>query len=180
MTKSVASVAAAAAASVVLMVGGTASASPVRATGVFGESAGAYTYNSAFVPVGSRAHVHAVATGAGTTVVTLHAYGLLPDREYGAHAHVANCGPLPTDAGKHFQYVQGGASDPAFANPDNEIWLDFTTDDEGNGQAMTVLDWQFPADRRAHSVVIHDHHTATASGTAGTAGPRYACLTVAF
>ena len=72
--------------------------------------------------------------------------------------------------------------DPAYANPDNEIWLDLTTDGDGNATAQAVQRWQFPNAQglSAHSVVLHDHHTATASGAAGTAGPRYGCLTVAF
>jgi Cu-Zn family superoxide dismutase len=172
-------VAALAAAGVVAF-SGTASASPVHTAATFGVTAGSYNYDSTYVPAGARAQVERVETGDGRTIVTLQVFGLLPDRDYGAHAHKFACGPLPTDAGGHFQYVQGGASDPAFANEQNEIWLDLHTDAEGDGSAMTIVDWQFPADRRAHSVVIHDHHTATGEGTAGTAGPRYACLTVAF
>ncbi len=45
--------------------------------------------------------------------------------------------------------MTGGATDPAFANPDNEIWLDLSTDGDGNGSAQAVVDWQFGADRRA-------------------------------
>jgi superoxide dismutase, Cu-Zn family len=158
-----------------------AAASQIRAEGAFGETAGAYSYNAAFVPVGSSARVQAVSTASGKTIVTLHVWGLVPNREYGAHAHKLACGSDPAAASGHFQYVVGGASDPAFANEDNEIWLDFTTDEFGNGSAQTVLDWQFPADRRAQSVVLHDHHTDHGTpGTAGTAGPRYGCLTVGF
>ena len=161
----------------------TATAQPVHTAVTFGVTPGAYAYNLTYVPSGARASAHAVATGDGRTIVTLHVFGLLPERDYGAHAHVAACGPLPTDAGGHFQYKQGGANDPAFANPRNEIWLDLHTDGEGNGSSKAVLDWQFPGepgDRRAHSIVIHDHHTSSDPGTAGTAGPRYGCLTVAF
>ncbi|MEP6665974.1 MAG: superoxide dismutase [Nocardioidaceae bacterium] len=144
------------------------------------------SYNTAFVPAGSSARVRGIYTGSGGTVVTLHVWGLVPNREYGAHAHRFVCGATdPLAAGGHFQYnpdpVQPSVN-PEFANPDNEIWLDFTTDGTGSGSAQTVVDWQFPntAGQRAHSVVIHDHHTATGSGVAGTAGPRYGCLTVAF
>jgi Cu-Zn family superoxide dismutase len=158
-----------------------AAASQIRAGGAFGETAGAYSYNAAFVPVGSSARVQAISTASGKTIVTLHVWGLVPNREYGAHAHKLACGSDPAAASGHFQYLVGGASDPAFANPDNEIWLDFTTDELGNGAAQTVLDWQFPVDRRAQSVVLHDHHTDHGTpGTAGTAGPRYGCLTVGF
>jgi Cu-Zn family superoxide dismutase len=168
---------------VIVAIGTTATAAtamPVRTAVTFGVTPGAYAYDLTYVPSGARATAHAVATGDGRTIVTLQVFGLLPDREYGAHAHVAACGPLPGDAGGHFQYVPGLANDPAFANPSNEIWLDVHTDSEGNGSSKAVLDWQFPADRRAHSIVIHDHHTSSDPGTAGMAGPRYGCLTVAF
>jgi Cu-Zn family superoxide dismutase len=172
-------VAALAAAGVVAF-SGVATASPVHTAATFGVTPGSYSYNTTYVPAGARAQVQAVATADGRTIVVLHVYGLVPDRDYGAHAHKFACGPLATDAGGHFQYVPGGATDPAFANAQNEIWLDLHTDSEGDGSSMTIVDWQFPADRRAHSVVLHDHHTDTEEGTAGTAGPRYGCLTVDF
>ena len=140
------------------------------------------SYNTTFVPPGSTARVRGIYPASDRTVVTLHVWGLAPNREYGAHAHKYGCSSTdPIAAGGHFQHVEGGASDPGYANPDNEIWLDFTTDGEGNGAAQAVVDWQFPAERRAQSVIIHDHHTATGpAGSAGTAGPRYGCLTVPF
>lgn len=158
-----------------------AASAQVRTEGTFGQTPGAYSYNASFVPSGSKARVQAVYTASGKSIVTLHVWGLVPNREYGSHVHKFACGSDPLAAGGHFQYVPGGASDPAFANAQNEIWLDFVTDDEGNASAQAVVDWQFPSDRRGGAVVIHDHHTAEGTpGTAGTAGPRYACLTVAF
>jgi len=170
-----------------LVIGAAAGAGPAQAAaakahaeGAFGLDDGAFTYNPA-VPAGARARVRAVYTASGQTVVTLHVWGLLPDRHYGAHAHQNACGPLPGDAGVHFQHIIGGATDPAFANPDNEIWLDLSTDADGNGSAQTVVRWQFTPDRRAGSVVIHDRHTTHGvPGQAGTAGPRHGCLTVGF
>jgi superoxide dismutase, Cu-Zn family len=157
-----------------------ASAAAVRAEGSFGVDDGAFTYNPA-VPVGARARVQAIYTSNGQSVVTLHVWGLQPDRHYGAHAHQNACGPLPADAGGHFQHIIGGAADPAFANPDNEIWLDLSTDADGNGSAQTVVGWQFTPERRAGSVVIHDRHTTHGvPGSAGTAGPRHGCLSVEF
>ena len=135
------------------------------------------------VPAGATARVQAVYNAAGDSIVTLHVRGLLPNHEYGAHAHKAACGPTnPLDAGGHFQNVVGSPTDPAFANPVNEIWLDFTTDSEGNGAAQTVVPWQFSPTRRAGSVMIHAEHTHTGGqdGTAGNAGARLACLTVGF
>jgi Cu-Zn family superoxide dismutase len=130
------------------------------------------------VPAGARAEV---VTGPrdGGTVVLLRVTGLLPDRDYGAHAHVNPCGPDPADAGPHYQHVQGGATDPAFANPRNEIWLDFTTNANGRGEAAARVDWQF-GERRAGSIVLHEEHTHTGPGEAGTAGARLGCFTVQF
>ncbi|WP_367134425.1 superoxide dismutase [Saccharothrix sp. HUAS TT1] len=130
------------------------------------------------VPAGARASVVVAPIGGGT-VVMLRTTGLLPDREYGAHAHVNPCGPTGADAGAHFQHVQGGATDPAFANPRNELWLDFTTDAHGRGYAVARVDWRF-GERRAGSVVLHEEHTHTEPGHAGTAGARLGCLSVPF
>ena len=117
------------------------------------------------------------------TIVALHVRGALPLHEYGAHAHAAACGPLGTDAGGHFQNVLPPtgtpAGDPAYANPTNEIWLDFATDEYGNGHARSVVAWQ-PSERRPMSVVIHASHTSSEPGTAGTAGARLGCLSVGF
>ncbi|MCE6995790.1 superoxide dismutase [Saccharothrix sp. S26] len=131
------------------------------------------------VPVGARAEVVVAPIGAGGTVVWLRTSGLLPDRDYGAHAHVNPCGPAPADSGPHYQHVQGGATDPAFANPSNEIWLDFTTDSHGRAEAWARVPWQF-GERRAQSVVLHEEHTHTEPGHAGTAGARVGCITVPF
>jgi Cu-Zn family superoxide dismutase len=152
----------------------------VGATGVFG--AGARTYDAAKVPPGARISVWATSSGKRKTLVTLQVTGLLPKHRYGSHAHQLPCGPLPADAGGHFQYVVDPVQpsvDPKYANPRNEIWLDLTTDKRGNGRAQATVNWQF-AERRAASVVVHERHTATETGQAGTAGGRYGCLTVPF
>lgn len=70
--------------------------------------------------------------------------------------------------------------DPAHANPENEIWLDLTTDADGAGGATTTVPWGFESGRRARSVVVHAMPPATDPGRAGTAGARAACITVAF
>lgn len=135
------------------------------------------------LPEGARARVQAVYSAAGSTVVTLHAWGLAPGTEYGAHAHVNPCGSTGSAAGPHFQHVVDPVSpstDPAYANPTNEIWLDFTTDEAGNGVAQTTVPWQFDETRRAASVIIHEHHTHTGSANSGVAGARLACLSVDF
>lgn len=140
-------------------------------------------YDAAAIPAGARARVQGVYTSAGDSIVTLHVWGLRPNTEYGAHAHVNACGPTATDAGPHFQNnidpVQPSTS-PAYANPSNEIWLDFVTGGAGNGATQTKVPWQFSPARRANSVVIHVEHTHTGPSDSGTAGPRLACLTVGF
>lgn len=155
---------------------------PLRVVGTasVGGAGGAYTYDLAQLPVGARIRVGVTYPQSGFTVVTLHVHGAVANREYGAHAHVAPCGAGGADAGGHFQFVPGGSpTDPAYANPDNEVWLDFTTDAEGSGSAQTVVPWQ-PENRRPMSVVIHASHTSTSPGSAGTAGARLGCLSVPF
>ena len=67
---------------------------------------------------------------------------------------------------------------PSYANPHNEVWLDFTVDGYGTATASTVLNWTFPAGERARSLILHAQPTKTGPGVAGTAGPRVACLTL--
>ncbi|PRX44511.1 Cu-Zn family superoxide dismutase [Prauserella shujinwangii] len=155
-----------------------ASEAPITVThGTFGDYAPgrtAVTYDSR-VPEGARATVVMVsAPGLGTRTV-LHVAGLVPHREYGAHAHTQPCGPTGSAAGPHFQHVPGPSDDPAYANPENEIWLDFTTGPRGHAVARSHVDWTFD-ERRPRSIVIHEHHTSTAPGEAGSAGTRLACV----
>lgn len=153
----------------------------VSATFSSGQST-ATTYDPELVPVGSHGAV-GVQTGSAGTTVMLAVRGLVPERRYGAHAHTEPCGPTGADAGPHFQNevdpVQPSV-DPAFANPQNEIWLDLTTDASGAGSATATVQWSFDQDRRAKSVVIHAMETASGPGEAGQAGARAACITVDF
>jgi Cu-Zn family superoxide dismutase len=139
-------------------------------------------YDLALVPEGATARVQEVRTASGSMVVTLHVTGLLPDRDYGAHAHTNACGNTGAAAGPHYQAVVAPAdhaTDPNYANPANEVWLDLTTDSEGNGSAQALQGWQFRPGG-AGSVILHVRHTSTEPGTAGTAGARLACFTVPF
>jgi Cu-Zn family superoxide dismutase len=70
----------------------------------------------------------------------------------------------------HYQNV------PGLVSEENEIWLDFTTDAEGNGSSTAVRDWLIRPGG-ASSVIIHDHGT---DHMAGTAGPKLGCLDVDF
>lgn len=142
----------------------------------------AVTYDSDLVPVGSRVAVSARSED-GATTVRLALRGLLPDRRYGAHVHAAPCGAAGESAGPTYQNTVDPAQpsvDPAYANPENEIWLDFRTDAEGAGSSQTTVDWGFTADRRAQSVVVHAWPTATEAGRAGSAGTEVGCVTVRF
>jgi Cu-Zn family superoxide dismutase len=149
----------------------------------FEPGAAAVTYDTELVPVGARARVVSLPHPLAGTHTGLGVQGLVPDREYGAHVHTKPCGETGEAAGPHFQFVRDPVQpsvDPAYANPDNEIWLDFTTDGLGRGFALSHVDWQFPEDRRGQSVVIHETHTHTEPGNAGNAGARLACINVAF
>lgn len=158
---------------------------PVRTVGVTAAdgSGGAWTYNPAELPAGARIAVTAVSPGNGTTIVSLRLTGAGASREYGAHAHKAACTASSADALGHFQFVPNpdplNPTDPEYANSTNEIWLDIHTNESGNGHAQAVVPWQ-PGATRPMSVVIHESHTSTAPGAAGTAGLRLGCMTVPF
>jgi Cu-Zn family superoxide dismutase len=146
----------------------------------------AFTYDPALAPEGARLSVEAGESD-GSTEVRLEVDGLLPERGYAVHAHIRPCGPTGAAAGPHFQNEVDPAAtpeqpstDPAFANPRNEIWLDLRTDGEGEGEASTEVPFVF-SDRAPASVVVHQAEvTATAPGDAGSAGSRVACLNVPF
>ncbi|MQA12940.1 MAG: superoxide dismutase [Pseudonocardiaceae bacterium] len=147
------------------------------------ESAGdAYTYDPALAPVGAQL-VATVTEAASSTTVKLEATGLLPDRGYAVHAHVNPCGATGDAAGPHFQNridpaatPQQPSSDPTYANPQNEIWLDLRTNGQGAGSSIAEVPFTF-TDRAPASIVVHEAmSTATAAGEAGSAGDRLACL----
>jgi superoxide dismutase, Cu-Zn family len=148
----------------------------------FGPGVEAVTYNPKLVPVGSQATVLSTARPDGRTSVMLTVRGLVPNRAYGAHVHQKHCGPKGDDAGPHFQHVADPVQpsvNPAYANPRNEIWLDFTTDKDGNASATSTVAWRFSRTLPG-SVILHSEHTHTEPGRAGTAGDRLACVNVDF
>jgi Cu-Zn family superoxide dismutase len=72
------------------------------------------------------------------TVATLTVTGLLRNRGYAIHAHPHPCGVTGEDAGPHYENyldpaatAQHPSTDPHYANPRNEIWLDVRTDANG-------------------------------------------------
>ncbi len=151
-----------------------------------GQATNAFTYNPALAPEGAQMEAAVDGQTSGTQV-TLEVEGLLPDRGYAAHAHANPCGATGDAAGPHYQNTVDPAAapgkpsvDPAYANPQNEIWLDLRTDAEGAGQAIAEVPFGF-TDRAPASVVLHEAQaTATEPGKAGTAGARLGCLDVAF
>jgi Cu-Zn family superoxide dismutase len=141
----------------------------------------AVTYDPKVVPPGATAQVTIARTAQGTTV-RLRARGLVPRRSYGAHLHTRPCTAAPDEAGPHYQHnpdPEPPSVDPAYANPRNEVWLDFTADTHGGGSAASALGWTFDEVEPPRSMVVHAGLTRTGAGEAGTAGPRVACLTLA-
>ena len=116
---------------------------------------------------GATAQVHSVEHD-GSTTVTLHVKGLPADRTFGAHVHRLACSD--NKAGPHYRNDPNGP-----ASPDNEIWLDFTTNPDGNGSSNATVNFTIRPGE-AKSVVIHDHGTETG----GVAGPKLACIDVDF
>lgn len=158
---------------------------PLVAQGTFtayAPGATAVTYDPKLVASGATAHVE-LSQVVDTTAVTLAVRGLTPNRDYGAHLHLRPCGRTAADAGPHYQHHHDPAAsasppsvNPAYANPQNEVWLDFTTDSQGAGSSKSTQSWTFST--TPQSLVIHAKKTQTAPGKAGTAGPRVACLTI--
>ena len=160
---------------------------PGSAQGVFvpyRAGATAITYDPTIVPSGASATVTRASTGAGTTV-RLTVTGMTPNRAYGAHLHSEPCGRTPEHAGPHYQnqpdpkaIASPPSVDPRYANPRNEVWLDFATDAKGSATVRASVAWPFDSVSPPRSLVVHAERTRTAAGKAGTAGPRAACLTL--
>lgn len=142
----------------------------------------AVTYNADLVPVAGRVQVKEELRRDGGTRVELRLRDLVANRAYGAHVHTKPCGKLPADAGPHYQDEadpKQPSVDPAYANPENEVWLDVRTNEDGSARSVAVVDWRF-RDGGARSVVLHEAATSTHEGHAGTAGARLACVNVPF
>ncbi|OKI05432.1 hypothetical protein A6A06_09875 [Streptomyces sp. CB02923] len=141
----------------------------------------ALTYDPRLVPVNSRVTVSERADGKRTRV-GLRVADLVANRTYGAHVHTGTCGVRPDSSGPHYQHRKDPRTpsvNPAYANPRNEVWLDFTTNERGEGVAESRHAWRFRSGE-ARSVVIHERRTATGAGVAGTAGRVVACYSVPF
>ena len=145
------------------------------------KSTTAITYEPRIVPAGAAAHVTVTPVATGMQV-RLAVTGMLPRRTYGAHLHTMPCvAGAPASAGPHYQHSADPSKpsvDPSFANPANEVWLDFTADRLGAATATAVLTWAFDELKPPRSLVVHTARTRTEEGFAGTAGERVACLTL--
>lgn len=149
-----------------------------------GQASNAFTYDPAVAPIGARLAVTLTQVDK-LTAATLDVSGLLPNRGYAVHLHTMPCGPTGAAAGPHFQHQvdpaatgQQPSTNPEYANPANEIWLDVHTDANGTGKSMTQVPFVF-TDRAPASVVVHENPvTETVPGQAGMAGARVACLTL--
>lgn len=133
----------------------------------------AKTYDMSLVPAGAHIRVTQVA-GEHGNLVMLRVKGLRPGYAYGVHVHQRPCGAQPEDAGGHYQHRKDPVQpshDPAYLNPRNEAWLDFTANRRGDGVAAARHSWGFRAGEAA-SVVLHDEQ--------GGAGARLACFSVPF
>ncbi|MFK4064383.1 superoxide dismutase family protein [Streptomyces sp. NPDC029674] len=164
--------------------GAVAGTSLVRVEGRFAPPSAfipspAVTYDQKLVPAASWIEVvqHGVGHGAGGgsgTAVGLRVRGMKPGHSYGVHVHQKPCGVEPEASGGHYQHrvdpVQP-SKDPAYLNPANEVWLDFTAGADGSGSASAEHGWGFRPGEAA-SVVLHDEP--------GGAGDRSACFTVPF
>jgi superoxide dismutase, Cu-Zn family len=133
----------------------------------------AETYNPALAPVGSRLKVTLNPSDESTNA-ELTVSGLLPNRGYAVHAHVNACGASPELDGPHYQNRidpaatrQAPSTNPEYANPRNEVWLDVHTDAAGSGTSRTTVPFVF-TDRGPGSIVVHEAmQTATEPGQAG-------------
>jgi Cu-Zn family superoxide dismutase len=142
------------------------------------------TYNPALAPAGARLKV-TMTPSAESTTAELTVSGLLPNRGYAVHAHTNSCNTMPDAAGPHYQdridpaaTPEVPSTNPEYANPRNEIWLDVRTDAAGSGTSRTTVPFVF-TDRGPGSIVVHEAtETATGPGQAGQSGARIACLTL--
>ncbi|HET9254132.1 MAG TPA: superoxide dismutase [Pseudonocardiaceae bacterium] len=147
----------------------------------------AVTYNPTLAPVG--AHMKATLNPSGdSTVADLSVSGLAPNRGFSVIAHVNTCGGGPGGEGPRFQKRIDPAIDPAkpyvpstnpeYANPTNEIWLDVRTDSTGSGTSHAEVPFVF-TDRGPGSLVVHDQQQSSpGTAQAASSDDRVACLSL--
>jgi Cu-Zn family superoxide dismutase len=145
------------------------------------EASGPFTPNPGFVAnatdpsvnpaIGAEGRVHLVVGADGRTIATLHVSGLPAGRSFASHLHRDPCST--SFGGPHYQAPTGTPA--GNADPDHEVWLDFTTNAAGNARSHAVV--PFEVSPGARSVVIHQ---GDATGPGGVVVPsqRLACLDV--
>jgi superoxide dismutase, Cu-Zn family len=114
-------------------------------------------------------------TSSNESYVAVRVARLPPNRTFGAHVHKLPCDQ--SKGGTHYQDVPSPTTptDPAYANPTNEIWLDFTTDASGVGFVVSKAAFRIRAGE-AKSIVLHTNPTASG----GIAGAKLACVNLNF
>ena len=88
-----------------------------------------------------------VRTASNKTIVDIKAFGLMPETTYPSHVHNKACNDA--NGGGHYQNEIGGP-----VNSTNEIWVTFTTNNQGIGEGFAKND--FYSRPEAQSIVIHD------------------------
>ena len=111
----------------------------------------------------------------GGMMVTLEVDGLPPTQTFGSHLHKLACDDMR--GGPHYQNRPSNTTptDPAFANPINELWLELDTDLDGRASETRTVGW-VPRKGEAKSIVVH----ALPTGDGGVAGDRLACTAMPF
>lgn len=136
------------------------------------------------IPAGATARVHTAYDSTGDTRITIRVRGLRPRTGYQIRVHELPCGAKPKAAGRIFENTPNpdpeSPTDPAYANPANQIWLDVTTDRTGAAVARSRVSWQFSPEWRPGSVIIHRQHVPNSPRELGITGARLACLGVGF
>lgn len=96
------------------------------------------TYDPVSVPVGSRVQVREKPNQWGGLVVDLNVWGLTPSTRFDAYVYTRPCGATPASAGKR---TQDGPSTQHY--PQNEVWLDFSTNVHGAAHSSDDQYWRF-------------------------------------
>lgn len=126
---------------------------------------------------GIRGTASAVRIADGGMRLTLTVTGLHGNQMFGSHVHKLACSD--TMAGGHYQNnpapADAGTNAALYATPQNEVWLDFTTDATGNAMVSATESW-IPRAGQANAIVVHEHMTAAG----GVAGAKLACLSIPF
>lgn len=126
---------------------------------------------------GIRGTATAVRIADGGMRLTLTVTGLPNAHGFGSHVHKLACDNM--QAGGHYQNdpapADAGTNAALYATPQNEVWLDFTTDGTGGATATATEGW-VPRAGQANAIVVHEHATATG----GVAGAKLACLKIPF